>query len=256
MLVILSPAKKQNFDPMALSIEPTNIKFSEQAKELIHSLRHYTPQQLKELMSISESLANLNFERFKDFDTEAYVFNKNAKPALFAFQGDAYQSLDAKSLTDQSLRYAQTHLALLSGLYGLLRPLDLIQPYRLEMKTKLPNCKGKDLYHFWGEQITQALNEQLSHHSQKILLNLASSEYFSAIQPQKINADVVTVDFKTQKGTQLKTIGILAKRARGAMARFIIENQADTLEMIKAFKEDGYHYRADLSTHNKLVFVN
>ena len=254
MLVLLSPAKNQDFKVKAPTDQSTQITFKGEVAELVDCLRQYDVKGLGKLMSISDKLARLNFDRLKTFHLAHFGLD-NAKQALFAFQGDVYKGLDAASLTEQDITFAQDHIVMLSGLYGLLRPLDLMQAYRLEFKTKLPNPKGKDLYAFWGDKLTQQLNQWLQQQDQKIVINLASNEYYHAIQPQNIAGDVIDIDFKEHKDGQFKTIGIYAKRARGMMARHIIRHQIVDVDGLKTFAEAGYAFNDDMSSTHKLAFT-
>lgn len=252
MLVTLSPSKGQDFDipmPDADYSVPTQL---DQSQILIDELRHYAPPQIEAMMSISENLASLNFERFQQFHTP---FNpENARPALFAFKGDVYSGIDSASFSKEDLDYAQDHLRILSGLYGALRPMDLIQPYRLEMKTKLKNPRGANLYEFWGEQITETLNKVLSEQQQSVLVNLASNEYYKSVKPKLINGRILNIDFKETKDGKTRIIAFYAKKARGMMADFIIRNRIETPEGIQDFNTAGYRYSPTLSTSDKWVF--
>lgn len=254
MLVLISPAKSQDFDTPAPVGTTTQPVFQQQIAELVNVCRQLSPTELSKLMSISAKLADLNHQRYQNFATDRYDLS-NAKQALFAFQGDVYKGLDASTLDQTAVNFAQDHLVMLSGLYGLLRPLDLMQPYRLEMKTKLNNAKGKDLYTFWADQLTQQLDKWLQTHNEPTIINLASNEYFHAIQPKAINGRVLTIDFKEAKDGQLKTIGIHAKRARGLMARYIMAHQMTQSEPLKHFAEAGYQFQAELSQTDRWVFA-
>lgn len=253
MIAILSPAKKLDKNTGRGTESYTTPQFLEDSRELVEQLRDYSPDQLSRLMNISRQLAELNYERFARWHTP--FTRDNAHPAVFLFNGQVYQGLDAESLQDGDLAFAQDHLRILSGLYGLLRPLDLIQPYRLEMGTRLDNNRGRDLYAFWGEKITAALNESLAGHSSKVLLNLASNEYYKALQPGKIEGDIITPVFKEKKGDQYRTVAVYAKKARGLMSRFILENHIDDPEAIKSFEEEGYVFSPQQSTQKEWVFV-
>jgi hypothetical protein len=204
-------------------------------------------------MKLSMNLAELNFERYhdwrKDFDAT------NAKQCVLAFKGDVYAGLDAASFSEADRQFAQSHLRILSGLYGLLRPLDLMMPYRLEMGTRLPSSRGKNLYEFWGQRITDALNAQLSELGDEVLINLASNEYFKSVKQKLLKARIITPQFKEQKGDQYKMIGIYAKRARGLLSRFIIQNRLQDPEQIKDFSAEGYRYNAAHSQAEQWVFT-
>lgn len=253
MITILSPAKRLNKKTEPSSEDYTIPWFLEDSKVLVDELRKLSPDELSELMNVSRNIAELNYERYLRWTTPFTPLN--ASRALFTFKGQAYQGLKAEDFTDQDVAFAQDHLRILSGLYGLLRPLDLIQPYRLEMGTALENPGGKDLYEFWNNKITQALNEALSDHKQKVLLNLASNEYFKSIHPDRLEATIITPVFKEQKGEQYKTIAVYAKMARGMMTRYIIRNRIDDPRDIKGFDWEGYVYSPDMSAKNKWVFV-
>lgn len=254
MLMLLSPSKTQDFSP-ARSVAghaPQSPLLLDESAALVKTLKKHSVAQLQELMGISEKLAELNHGRFQTFSTP--FTSKNAKPAIFAFRGDVYDGLDADSLTDKQLAFAQTSLRMLSGLYGLLKPFDLMQPYRLEMGTPLTTRRGKNLYAFWGGRITEALNAELEGTKSKTVLNLASQEYASAVQPQDLAGDWVNVHFKEEKGNQLKVVGLFAKRARGSFARYVIQKRLSGMEKLHGFAEDGYRFRDDLSTPNDLIF--
>lgn len=254
MLTVLSPAKKLKVTPDLPHPQSTQVLFANKTMALIERLRPLTVAEIASLMKLSETLARLNFERYQDFDLAGSADQPSAN-ALFLFQGDVYQSLAADSLNETAIAFAQQHLAILSGLYGLLRPLDLIQPYRLEMGTKLANPAGKDLYVFWQKTITGYLNQQLAEQQNRVLINLASNEYASAIDVATLNYPMVTINFKEKKNGQLKTIGIHAKKARGAMARYLLSNHLDTLEELKQFDGLEYQFAPELSTHKQLTFV-
>lgn len=253
MLALLSPSKTQDFGPGWKTPMTTLPAFLEHAETLIKTLRPLSARKLEELMGISPKLATLNHERFEHFRTPFTA--ENAKPAILAFQGDVYDGLDAASLTQPQLDAAQQKVRMLSGLYGLLRPLDLIQPYRLEMGIKLKNPRGKDLYAFWGDLLTQQLNTEITTHHQKFIVNLASMEYFSAIQPAKLRAPVITAHFRDWKARQYKTIGLFAKKARGRMARFITAEKIENVSDLTQFHEDGYRFSPDFSSENDYVFI-
>lgn len=258
MLMLLSPAKKLDYDSPVRTTLHTQPLFAAQAETLIDLLREQSPDDIASLMKLSENLAVLNVERYQawtpHFDLD------NARQALLAFDGDVYDSLDAPSLSDADLQWAQEHLAILSGLYGVLRPLDLMQPYRLEMGTRLANPRGRNLYAFWGSQIADYLDEQLAHSRSStssdtgIVLNLASAEYFKAIDLKALRARVVECVFQDYKNGAYKIIGFHAKRARGLMARYIIDNRCTHPDALRAFSVAGYGYAADASEDDRLVF--
>jgi len=238
MLVVISPAKTLDFETPSSVSNITQPQFLAHSQQLIDTLKPYTPDAVSSLMKISPKLAELNVNRYHDWHTP---FNSdNAKPSALAFKGDVYTGLDAVNLNQADLDWAQDHLRILSGLYGALRPLDLMQAYRLEMGTKLDNPSGKDLYAFWGDTITQALNEQLEAIGSNVFVNLASQEYFKSVQPKALNAELVTPDFKDWKNDKYKIISFYAKKARGLMTRWIIENKVTDAEQLKEFNVAGY----------------
>ncbi len=254
MIILLSPAKKQNFDEQSYPSRCTQPQFKAETAELVDSLRQLSQKKIQSLMSLSDKLAALNYQRYIDFDSEHYT-KDNAKPAAYALQGDAYQGLFIKDFNSTELNFLQQHLVILSGLYGTLRPMDLIQPYRLEMKTKLQSPGHKDLYAFWANTLTEAINKQIKKNSTPFVLNLASNEYFKAIQPSSLKAPVITAQFKQQQDQDYKMIGIYAKRARGLMTRFIAKNQLKTIDDIKRFDLEDYRFNKKLSTDDQLVFT-
>jgi uncharacterized protein len=254
MIIVLSPAKSLDYDTPAHIDTHTIPDFVDDAAELIDGLRRLSPQQIGTLMSISDPLARLNFQRYADWSTK--FSRDNAKQAVLAFNGDVYEGFDAKSLSHADLGYAQNHVRVLSGLYGVLRPLDLLQPYRLEMGTRFENPRGKDLYAFWGERITHALNAQLESNRKgaRVLVNCASTEYFKAVKPKKLAAPIITPVFEDWKGGRYKIISFHAKRARGLMARYAVENRIAEPEALKSFDVEGYAFDADASNDSTYVF--
>lgn len=254
MIYVVSPAKSLDFETEPKTQEFSELIFPEQYKKLDAVLKKKSRKQLGELMSISESLSNLNYNRNQNRTTD-FDIKTNAKQAVLAFQGDVYQGLDAESLNMPDLKYAQNHLYILSGLYGLLRPLDLIQPYRLEMGTQLKIGRKKNLYEFWDGQITEALNEALKGQKEKVLVNLASNEYWKSVQPKNIDAEIITPQFKDWKGDKYKIISFFAKKARGLMSRYLIQNRIEKPEDIKGFDLEGYSYNDRLSKGNDWVFT-
>ena len=252
MLAILSPAKSLDFEKIQQKAH-TQPSFIEETQQLVDLMKGFSAQDLSKLMKISDKLAQLNFERYQKFP--ATLSPNSAKQAVFAFNGDSYRDLVAETLTTAQLDYAQDHLRLLSGLYGVLRPLDLIAPYRLEMGTKLKNPKGNTLTEFWGEKITQHLNAQLESNDDSALVNLASNEYFAAVQPEKLARPVIKPVFKDFKGGRYKVLAFYAKRARGAFARAIIVNQWKTVPELKSWQWQGYAFDAQSSSKNELVFT-
>ena len=253
MLAVVSPAKKLDTSPINRSLDLTQPALLDQASVLAGTAKRLGPADLQSLMGISEKLADLNHDRFQQFNTP--FTPDNSKPAVLTFNGDTYTGLDAPTLTDSDLEWAQSHIAILSGLYGLLRPLDLIQPYRLEMGTKLETTKGRNLYEFWGDQITDQINERMKDHSNRTLINLASNEYFKSVRNPSLQGDVVTPAFKEIRDGQPKMISFMAKRARGMMARFIVENRIDTPEGLKEFTSGGYAYNPELSSGSTWTFT-
>ncbi|MDY7218894.1 peroxide stress protein YaaA [Denitrificimonas sp. JX-1] len=253
MLMVISPAKTLDYTSPLTTKEYSQPRFLEQSAQLIEILRQYSPNQLAELMKLSDKLAGLNVARFTEWQPN--FSPDNARQAILAFKGDVYTGLEAETLTAEDFQYAQKYLRILSGLYGVLRPLDLMQPYRLEMGTKLENAQGKNLYEFWGDRLTQSLNQCLAEQKANVLLNLASNEYFKAVQPKLLKATLVNVDFKDFKNGQYKIISFYAKKARGVMARYVIQNKVDSLEALKNFTEHGYYFSADESKANHLVFL-
>lgn len=253
MLIVISPAKSLDYESPIPAIRGTQPAFREASAELVELMRDYSPPQLSELMGISSKLADLNFGRFLNWQSKATA--KNARPALLAFTGDVYQGIQAGSLSEEDLQYAQQHLRILSGLYGVLRPLDLMQPYRLEMGTRLQSPQGQNLYDFWGERVTEALNGQLKKSHSDTLLNLASNEYFASVQPKKLKAQVVSPVFKDYKNGKYKIISFFAKKARGTMTRWVIENRVESADDLPDFAADGYRYSAAESSYEKPVFL-
>ncbi|MDB6142579.1 MAG: hypothetical protein JWP80_1623 [Pseudomonas sp.] len=253
MLMVISPAKTLDFDTPPVTKRFTQPQFLDHSQELILQLRELSPQQIAELMDLSDKLSGLNAARFGSW-TPAFT-PENAKQALLAFKGDVYTGLQAENFTDADFSYAQDHLRMLSGLYGLLRPLDLMQPYRLEMGTKLANTRGKDLYAFWGTQISEWLNQALAEQGDDVLLNLASNEYFSAVKRNALKARIINTEFRDLKNDQYKIISFYAKKARGMMSRFVIKEQISKPEDLKQFNAQGYRYSTSHSTPDNLVFL-
>ena len=253
MLMVISPAKKLDMVSGAPCGACTQPRFIAQAAELMAILREKSEDELAALMHISPKLAALNRRRNLDWSPPFDL--SNAKQALFAFRGDVYAALDADTLDDEDVDFAQAHLRILSGLYGLLRPLDLMQAYRLEMGTRLANARGRDLYAFWGDVLTDALNEALAGHAEKTLINLASGEYAKAVRFDQIQGRVIHVHFREQKDDGYRVVGIHAKKARGLMCRFVIQNRIEAPEDIRQFNLAGYGYRQDMSTESDWVFA-
>tara|TARA_Y100001935_G_scaffold255662_1_gene270821 strand:- start:1393 stop:2157 length:765 start_codon:yes stop_codon:yes gene_type:complete len=253
MLLIVSPAKKLDYEAPALTDKFTKPDYLNDSQKLINELKKYSALDLAELMNLSIKLAELNFDRYQSWKKQ--VDEKSGKQCIFAFQGDVYKGLDASSLSSRDLNFAQKHLRIISGLYGLLKPFDLMRPYRLEMGTNLKNERGKNLYEFWGEKITEGINEQLKLQSGKFVINLASNEYFKSIKKPKILGKVITPVFKEKKNNQYKVIGIHAKKARGLMSRFIIKNHLRKVDDIKSFDLEGYSFQTNLSDEEKWIFT-
>ncbi|MDP6163168.1 MAG: peroxide stress protein YaaA [Candidatus Thioglobus sp.] len=248
MLAIISPSKTQDFSECNIE-NFSQTRQQESSNELIDILKNKSQAQISKLMSISEKLSALNFERFQKFKIPFTL--DNAKQAILAFKGDVYNGIDAPSLTAEDLDFAQDKVRMLSGLYGVIRPLDLIQPYRLEMGTKLSNAKGKDLYDYWGSDISNVLNDDES----ELIVNLASNEYSKAIDKKSLNAKILDIVFKEKKGDSYKVIGIYAKRARGLMVNFIIRNRLDNPEALQDFSDEGYRFDSELSNDTTWVYL-
>jgi uncharacterized protein len=256
MILVISPAKALDYETPPTTTTFTQPDFLDHAAELIEVLREKSPAQIAELMSLSDPLSSLNVARYASWSRPFAA--DNAKQALLAFNGDVYEGLDAKTLDDEDLAWAQDHLRILSGLYGVLRPLDLMQAYRLEMGTRLANPRGKNLYEFWGERITDELNRLLAREEEagreRVLLNLASDEYFKSVKPKKLAGRIVTPVFEDWKGGRYKIISFYAKRARGLMSRYVITSRIDEVEALQGFDAEGYAFAADASDADTLVF--
>ncbi len=254
MQIVISPAKTLDFETPVTTRRHSTPEFLSDSAELIEQLRELSPPRISELMKISDKLGNLNFGRFLNWSTP--FTPDNARQAVLAFKGDVYLGLQAHAFTAADLSWAQQHLRILSGLYGLLKPLDLIQPYRLEMGVRFANSRGKDLYQFWGNAITEALNAGFTKQKgKKVLINLASNEYFRAVRPEALQADVITPVFKDRKGSDYKIISFYAKKARGLMSAYIIKNRLRDPDEIKDFDVDGYYYCAGQSSLRQWVFL-
>lgn len=252
MIVVISPSKTLDFSGKSKG-EHTIPDFLENSIELLKVLCKLTVSEIAELMDLSEKLAVLNYRRYHDFSIPFTL--ENSRQAIYAFKGDVYEGLDAEAFTQEDIKYAQSHLRIISGLYGLLRPLDLIQPYRLEMGIKLSNQNYKNLYEYWGNKITVKLNELLKTGGNNLLVNLASTEYFKVLNPKLFNARLVTPVFKERKNREDKVIPIFAKKARGLMASYIIKHRVENSDGIKQFRENGYGFNPNLSTETELVFT-
>jgi cytoplasmic iron level regulating protein YaaA (DUF328/UPF0246 family) len=253
MLIVISPAKKLDYSSPVAAKNHSQPELLDHSAELLQGLKKLSPQDVCALMGLSDNLGALNYERFQAWDRP--FTEDNAKPAILAFKGDVYQGLDADSMTDKQLEWAQGHLRILSGLYGLLRPMDLMQPYRLEMGTRFANQRGKDLYQFWGNIITDEINSLLSNAKSPVLLNLASNEYFKSVQQKNIAGRIVTPVFMDKKGDKYKIVGFYAKKARGLMSAYIIKNKITAVEGIKKFDVDGYRFNSAMTDGDSWVFT-
>jgi cytoplasmic iron level regulating protein YaaA (DUF328/UPF0246 family) len=251
MKLVLSPAKSLDYDSKLPTTKTTEARFLNEAERINKLLKKKSAKSLSKLMHISDNLGQLNYERNQEW---TLPFTKeNARPAIYAFSGDVYRGLDAYTIENKKLDKVQDTVRIISGLYGILKPLDLIQPYRLEMGTKFPVGKNKNLYEFWKKQVTQALNEELE--DDELFLNLASQEYFKAIDAKALKVPVINIKFQELKDGKYKTIAIFSKLARGLMTRYVIDTNAKTIEDIKGFNMENYRYTEDLSTKNELVFT-
>ena len=251
LVTIISPAKKLDYSPVEKNIDSTIPSLLEHSNELIEDLKSLNPQEVSSLMNLSDKLGALNYERFQEWQTP---FTKsNSKQAILAFKGDVYQGLDAESLSETELIWAQKHIRILSGLYGILKPMDLMQPYRLEMGTKFATKRGQNLYDFWSSIITEELNKNFSSNNTS-LLNLASNEYFKSINVGELKANVISPVFMDKKNGKYKIISFFAKRARGLMTRYVIKNRIEKITDIQTFTEGGYFFNKEMSEDNKPVF--
>lgn len=252
MLITLSPSKGQDFEIPATTkmfSQPAALKDSE---TLVRELRKIKQKDLQSLMTVSEKIAALNVGRYKSFKTP--FTTRNAKQAIYAFKGDVYSGIEIEQYDDDDLAWAQDHLRILSGLYGCLRPLDLIQPYRLEMKTRLGNPRGDNLYQFWGERITESLNKELDKQEEPVLINLASNEYFRSIKTKQLRGRLLNINFKDTKDGKTRVIALFAKRARGMMADYIIRNRIEEPAGLKRFRQGGYRFSKALSDDGQWTF--
>jgi uncharacterized protein len=253
MLFLLSPAKSLDFEsPVPKTVPHTQPQFTRQSAELIALLKAYSPQKIAELMDLSDALSSLNVARYAVWSPKFTA--RNSKQALLAFNGDVYDGLAANTLSADDLQWAQQHVGMLSGLYGVLRPLDYMQPYRLEMGTKLANARGANLYQFWGTQIADYVNTQLADDKAPVVVNLASNEYFKSVDRKALKARVVECVFEDYKGADYKIISFFAKRARGLMARYAIDKRITTVKKLESFKSDGYAFAPAASEPDRLVF--
>ncbi|MGG5835590.1 peroxide stress protein YaaA [Huaxiibacter chinensis] len=252
MLILISPAKTLDYQSPLATERYTQPELLDYSQQLIHEARKLSAPQIGKLMGISDKLADLNATRFHDWQPD--FTPSNARQALLAFKGDVYTGLRAETFSEADFDFAQTHLRMLSGLYGVLRPLDLMQPYRLEMGIRLANTKGKDLYQFWGDIITNKLNDALRAQGDNVVINLASDEYYKSVKPKQLNAEIVKPVFLDEKNGTFKVISFYAKKARGLMSRYIIENRLTQPEQLKTFDSEGYFFDAEASANGEMVF--
>lgn len=252
MLMVISPAKTLDYESPLATETFTQPDFLDDACELVDQLKELEPHHISNLMSVSDKLGQLNAERFRNWHTP--FTPENARQAILAFKGDVYTGLDAESFSEQDFSFAQKHLRMLSGLYGLLKPLDLMQPYRLEMGTKFKNKRGKDLYAFWGDRLTQETNRLLAQ-DDGVLINLASNEYFKSLKKKELEGRLITPQFKDWKNGQYKIISFYAKKARGLMCRYAIQNRITDANNLKNFDLDGYYFSEEQSDENNWVFL-
>lgn len=252
MLVVISPSKTLDFETNIIE-KPTNPRLLQESSKLIKHLKKLSKPDISSLMKLSHSLTELNYQRYQDFTTP--FTESNAKQAIKVFKGNVYDGIDIDSYNNNDYSSAQSHLRILSGLYGLLRPLDLIQPYRLEMGTKLQNDQGKNLYEFWGEKITELINNDMEELGTKTLINLASNEYWKAVKPKKLNGKVITISFKEYKNDTYKMVMVYVKKARGLMASYIVKNRLNNPEELKKFDLDGYKFNSTLSNDSEWFFT-
>jgi hypothetical protein len=252
MLIVLSPAKSLDYKTPVQVKTPTLPEFVSESAKLIADLQKLSPQDVAKLMGLSDQLAALNVGRYRDWSKKFTA--ENSKPAIYAFDGDVYDGFDVKTLNSKDVAFAQDHIRILSGLYGALKPLDLMQAYRLEMGTSFKNARGKDLYAFWGSRVTDSLKKVLEKQKKPVLLNLASEEYFKVLQPKELDCSVIAPVFQDAKDGKYKIISFYAKRARGLMARYVVENRITDPADLKGFNVDGYKYFAAESTLEKPIF--
>lgn len=253
MLTLLSPAKTLDFSAAPNGLPTTTPSLEHDIAVLMKRCKKLGVHTIRKMMDLSRPLAELNHQRFQDMSLP--FTSDNSKPSVLAFQGDVYKGLDAGSLSKQDLGWAQDHLRILSGFYGVLRPLDLMQPYRLEMGTRLGNTRGKNLYQFWGNRLADALNAEVADHPSPAILNLASNEYFKAVPKKRLDSRLIQADFKEIRDGKPRVISFFAKRARGLMARFLVQERIDDPEGLKDFAEEGYGFNSDLSSDDRLVFT-
>ncbi len=253
MIILLSPSKTLNEKAQPQTDKFSQPFFQKESQELVETLRKLSPPNLRELMDINPKLADLNYQRYRDWHLP--FTPENATQAVLLFKGEVYNGLRAETMSPADLDFAQNHLLILSGLYGALRALDLMQPYRLEMGTSLKTRKGKDLYGFWGNKITSFINQRLEAGGMKYLINLASDEYFNALQSSKLRAEIITPQFKDFSNGSYKFLTVYGKKARGMMARFIIQNRVNEIGQLKLFDAEGYFFNENLSKGNTWVFT-
>lgn len=253
MISLLSPAKTLDYESPERIEELTIPKFALDSNRLIRILKKKSVAEIKDLMHLSDALAKLNRARYKNFSKE--YTDENSKSAITAFKGDVYLGLDVETLSDEDLGFANQHIRILSGLYGLLLPFDRMQPYRLEMGTRLANKKGTNLYHYWGDTLSKALNKELEAQNSDVILNLASNEYFKAVNKKKLKARVIDVDFREEQEGELKFVSFFAKKARGLMARYIARNRIDDVASLSGFDYDNYRISEEHSNEDRLLFV-
>ncbi len=254
MLILLSPAKKLDYDTPSTTTQQSQPEFVKEAHTLIKALKKLSASEIGDLMKLSPALSDLNFARYKEW--KPAFTTSDSKQSALAFNGEVYTGLSAETFSESEFEYAQSHLRILSGLYGLLRPLDLIRPYRLEMGTKFAPKEGqKNLYDFWGDTITKAVNKALGEQGDDVLVNLASNEYFKSVKKKQLEGRVITPTFKDFKNGSYKTIMVFAKKARGTMASWVIRNQVESLEMLQTFSEDGYVFNPELSRGDDWCFT-
>ncbi|MCR9289903.1 peroxide stress protein YaaA [Saprospiraceae bacterium] len=252
MIILISPAKTLNFDPTDLKMHTTPRMLADSEK-LVKVMKKKSAKKIKELMSVSDNIAELNVERYQNYHTPFTL--ENAKQSILAFKGDVYTGLQAENFSEKEMAFAQKHLRILSGLYGLLKPLDLMQPYRLEMGTRLKNGRKKNLYEFWDKKITNLINEDLAELGSNIILNLASKEYFHSVKPDLLDGELYSANFKENRNGVYKVISFTAKKARGAMSRQIIQNNITDIEELKGLEVEGYVYNEEMSSEYDLMFT-
>jgi cytoplasmic iron level regulating protein YaaA (DUF328/UPF0246 family) len=253
MLAILSPAKSLDYESPLATVKFSEPAFVPDSEILIDKLRRFEPNEISSLMGISDNLAELNHRRYAEWQPE--FPKQSARPAILAFSGDVYLGLAGPTLGERDFTWAQKHLRILSGLHGLLRPLDRIRPYRLEMGTQLNTERGKNLYQFWGAQVTEALNTAITEQGDNVLINLASDEYYGVLQPESVDARIIKVHFREWKNDQYKFLSFFAKKARGSMVRFMIDKRVKSLKALRAFDYDGYHFNPEMSNGDDWVFT-